>query len=179
MQRLVTGMQDKRAYFLSQTTIVSRGFTLIEILVVLLILGITLGFALLSFGDFGEKRRIITAAELFANYAKMIQQQAILETNTFGIRFTNNDYEVVRFNSLHQWQPLPSKGLFHRRRIPEYLVIQLKHSSQTTKTPGIIIDASGNAIPFQLNFGSKKHTVFATVVGQPNGNIDVQLMESP
>ncbi len=35
-----------------------KGFTLIEILIVLMIIGITLSFAILSFGDFGEGRKV-------------------------------------------------------------------------------------------------------------------------
>ena len=54
-----------------------QGFTLIEILVVVLIIGITLGFALLAFGDFGRQRQIITAAETFVNYVTLVEQQAL------------------------------------------------------------------------------------------------------
>ncbi len=51
MLRLVIGMQNRARADLN-------GFTLIEILVVIVIVGITLSFALLAFGDFGSERRI-------------------------------------------------------------------------------------------------------------------------
>ena len=44
-------------------TVNNKGFTLIEVMVVVVIIGITIGFAMLSFGDFGQSRRLLTAAE--------------------------------------------------------------------------------------------------------------------
>lgn len=167
MLKLVTGMQNK------------RGFTLIEILVVLLIIGITLGFALLAFGDFGSKRRIVIAAEQFVNYVKFIQQEAILETSTLGISFDKNGYHVMRFQPPKNWQPMPTKGVFHQQRFPSNAVVHLEKSLNKMGEPQIIINAAGDMTTFKLNFGSNNQINIATVVGERDGTISLQVLNGP
>ncbi len=166
MPKLVIGMKN------------NRGFTLIEILVVLLIIGITLGFAMLAFGDFGGNRRIIVAAEQFVNYVKFIQQDAILETGTLGIKLDQNGYQVMRFIPLKNWQPMLKKGVFHQQRFPSNALVHLENNSQMDG-PQIIINAAGDMSAFSLNFGSKKQANIARVIGGRDGSVALQLFTSP
>ena len=149
----------------------AKGFTLIEILVVLLIIGITMGFALLAFGDFGDKRRVIAAAQQFSNYIKLTQQQAILESSTLGIRVTHDGYETLRFQAPTHWQAMPAKSMLHRRYFPSYLVVRMAYHTQKTGNPDIMINAVGELSPFQINIGSAKQAIIATIVGKPDGPI--------
>lgn len=169
MQKLVTGMRSNP----------SKGFTLIEILVVVLIIGITLGFALLAFGDFGSKRRIVMAAEQFVNYVKLVQQQAIVETSTLGISINQNSYQVLRFQTPSNWQLMPQKSIFHQQRFPDNAIVHIDQPAQIKGTPQIIINASGDMTAFKLNFGSAKDIDIATVVADHNGTVALQLATSP
>lgn len=157
----------------------NKGFTLIEILVVLLIIGITMGFAVMSFGDFGEKRGIIVAAEQFTNYVKLVQQQAILETSTLGIRIHDNGYQVLRFQAPASWVPLPLNSIFHRHHFPKGLVVHLHNIENKQGNPAIIINSSGDMTPFVLDFGSAKQTAISTITGKSNGSITLHSMTSP
>ena len=74
-----------------------KGFTLIEILIVIVIIGITIGFALIAFGDFGEGKRIRFAAEQLINTIKLSQQKAILESSTLGLKVDQSSYRVFKF----------------------------------------------------------------------------------
>ncbi len=170
--KLVIGMRVKERKALS-------GFTLIEILVVLLIIGITLGFALLAFGDFGEKRRIIAAADQFSQYVKLVQQQAILETSTLGIQFTKDGYDVLRLQMPNKWQPTPTKGIFHPQHFPAFFITRLDKSKTQTGQPDIIVNATGDLTPFQLHFGSKKSVFYATVIGKQAGVVELKIVNSP
>ena len=167
MLKLVTGMRVK------------RGFTLIEILVVVLIIGITLGFAMLAFGDFGGSRRIQVAAEQFVSYVKLVQQQAILESSTLGIKLNGNSYQALRFQAKANWQPLSHHKIFHVQHFPEQAVTHLITKRNKTGTPEIVINASGDLTPFKLQIGTAKHANLVTIVGQHNGNISLQGLESP
>lgn len=168
MQKLVIGMQSKR----------ENGFTLIEILVVVFIIGITLGFALLSFGDFGNKRRILMSAEQFVNYVKFIQQQAILGTNTLGIAIKPQGYQVFRFQA-SSWQAMTKKKIFNEQFFPKNTVVQLENGLDKRKGPQIIINASGDMNIFTLNFGSTQQQSIAKVIGYADGSIHLKKVFVP
>ena len=179
MRKLVTGMQNKVSSPYGYRN--NRGFTLIEILVVVVIMGITVGFALLAFGDFGRSRRIVMAAEQFINYVKLVEQQAILETSTLGIRLNKNSYQVVRFQFPSSWQIISKNVIFHQQQFPKNTVIRLttENLQEEKGGPQIIIDASGDMTPFKLHVGSAKQTNIVTIVGEHNGNISLKLLKSP
>ena len=157
----------------------SNGFTLIEILVVVLIIGITIGFALLAFGDFGSKRRILLSAEQFINYVKFTQHQAILETSTLGIMLNNNGYQILRFQPPSTWQGMPNKTIFHQQRFPQGAIVRLDSNTAKSSNPQIIINSSGDMTTFKLNLGSEKDATIATVIGKSNGEIILQPINSP
>jgi len=157
----------------------SSGFTLIEILVVIVIVGITLGFALLAFGDFGSQRRIRVAAEQFVNYVKFVQQQSILETSTLGISFNQNNYQVLRFQAPKTWQEMPKKSVFRQQHFPSDAIIRLESSTKSSSNPPIIINASGDMTAFKLNAGSAKNSDIANVIGTSNGEVAMQPLKSP
>lgn len=156
-----------------------RGFTLIEILVVLLIVGITLGFALLAFRDFGSTRRIIVAAEQFKNYVKLAQQQAVLETSTLGIQFKSNGYQMVRFAPPTNWTPMPLKSIFNRQHAIKDLVIHVEKTTNNPANPAIIINSAGEMNAFTLNFGSNKQQIITQIIGMPNGTIRLTPAKQP
>ena len=172
MPKLVTGMQNNKTQSCS-------GFTLIEILVVVLIIGITIGLALLSFGDFGGQRRIIMAAEQFINYVKLVEHQAILETSTLGIRLHQNTYQVLRFQSSTHWQDMPKKSIFHQQHFPSSAVLRFANKTTKIGNPQIIINASGDMTPFKLTIGSEKQLNIVNVIGKRNGTITLQPFKSP
>lgn len=148
----------------------NKGFTLIEILIVIVIIGITLGFALMSFGDFGEGRRVLTSAEQLVNTLKLGQQQAILETSTLGLRIDNKSYQLLKYQN--QWVPFSNKGIFKPTQLPKNTLVNLKTSSNPPiGTPAIIINPSGDMTPFVLTMGTANEPVIVTITGLHNGSL--------
>lgn len=168
MLKLVTGMQN------------NRGFTLIEILVVLLIIGITLGFALLAFGDFGRERRIIVAAEYFSHYIQFAEQQAILESNTLGIIIDGPNYQLLRFHPPNQWQPLSGRHVFQQQHFPSQTIVHLEMEKNKGTAPNnmIIINTSGDISPFQLHLGVNDAQDIIDILGQRDGSVTLQRKQS-
>lgn len=167
MRRLVTGMT------------INRGFTLIEILIVIVIIGITVGFALIAFGDFGASRRILFSAEQLANTLKLAQQQAILENSTLGLRIDNTSYQILRFQDSSNWEPISNKGIFKINYFPKNTVITLKTSNKPLQdSPAIIINSSGDMTPFTLDFGTNKETMMTVLIGNHDGSLHFSSVKS-
>ena len=150
----------------------NRGFTLIEILIVIIIVGITAGFAMLAFGDFGASRRILFAAEQLVNTLRLAQQQAILESSTLGLRIDNTSYQILRFENSSNWTAIANKGIFKLTYFPQNTLISLTTNNPTLKGfPPIIINSSGDITPFTLNFGTNTEPSLTVLKASPDGTL--------
>lgn len=151
------------------------GFTLVEILVVIVIIGISFGFALMAFGDFGSERRIAMSLEQFANTVKLAQQQAILESSTLGIKLDDQKYQVFRFIPPEQWQPLSSKPGFALQYFPKGTKARLHvEKKSVARQPDIIINSSGDQTPFLFEIGTQKRFPINSLTGKHNGNLTIK-----
>ena len=136
-----------------------------------MIIGTTLGFALLAFGDFGSQRRVVMAAEQFANYVKLAQQQAIIQTSTLGITLNANTYQLLRFQK--SWESIPNKNIFMRKSFPKDTLVHFEQSAQRGQ-PQIIINATGDMTAFTLHFRSPKQTHIISIIGAENGIVSLK-----
>lgn len=151
---------------------INRGFTLIEILIVIVIVGITAGFALIAFGDFGASRKIMFSADQFANNIRLAQQQAILESSTLGVRVNNRGYQILKFNNQSQWSPISNKGIFKVNYFPPNTVITLKTNNKPLQgAPAIVINSSGDITPFTMSFGTNKDDTLTILTAVHDGTL--------
>lgn len=157
MQKLVIGMRN------------SRGFTLIEIMVVIVIIGITIGFALIAFGDFGHSKRVLFAIEHLSSQLKLAQQQALLENTTLGLEIDTKSYQIVELKN-GTWHSFKT-GPFKTHYFPDHTFIFFKkiiHSK--SQQPKIFINSQGELSPFNLIFGSAPNQFIANLASTRDGN---------
>lgn len=153
----------------------SHGFTLIELLVVLFIVGITLGFALLSFGDFGEKRRVIVASEQFVAYVKFVQYQAILNATSFRITVTQKGYNSQQLSPSNHWIAVPSSRSIRYHAFPKNTHLQVIRGTKKQDKLDLVINASGDMTAFILEVGTLSNPSIATIIGHHNGTLSTQI----
>lgn len=152
----------------------NKGFTLTEILIVIVIIGLILGFASLAFGDFGKSKRLLFAVEHLQNTLELAQQQAILNTSTYGLQINNNSYQILKFNNQSQWVPASVKGVFKTYYFPSDTLVTLQSAlSPSSSAPEIILSPTGQMTPFTLTFGTPQEKEVALLIGQVNGDLQV------
>ncbi|WP_058479633.1 type II secretion system minor pseudopilin GspH [Legionella waltersii] len=156
-----------------------KGFTLIEILIVIVIIGITIGFALVAFGDFGESKRIRFAAEQLLNTIKLSQQKAILESSTLGLKLDKSSYQILKFVNNKEWKPISNQGIFKIHYLPSHTVLHLKKNGNSEhNSPDIILMPSGDMTLFTLDFGSNSEQSITRIIGSSNGDLELNSARS-
>ncbi len=102
----------------SKTSLKQQGFSLIELLVVLIIIAMFSGMIVLSIGD-NFSRELRTEAERFQRLVVAASDEAIYTSSQLGVVIDKNRYSLVRFDAISQsW--LPFKGqAFRLHALPE------------------------------------------------------------
>ena len=87
-----------------------RGFTLLEILVVLVIISVLIGMASLSVNGASDTKRLEQAAQRVLLAADLAAQQAVLAARPIGMVFRENGFELNEYRQ--RWTPLETSARF-------------------------------------------------------------------
>ena len=136
----------------------ARGFTLLEIMVVLVLIGIITGFALLSVGG-GPRERLAEEAQRLAALVQLHQQEAILSGEPRGIQFARTGYAILRQDEKGAWQPPIAADTLIQHRLPDEIALGLWVEGRPAalknvgNRPQVLLLASGEATEFVAVFG--------------------------
>lgn len=149
------------------------GFTLIEVLIVIVIISIVSGVATLTI-HFNHNKQLETFAHTLSNQIILAEEEAILRPAVLGLGFSANTVQFYQYKEKdHTWQPLNNK-LFNAKNIPEKTEITLKIDNKTTPADGkpkIIISSSGDIPAFVISIGNPGDKPLYQVIGEANGNV--------
>jgi general secretion pathway protein H len=144
-----------------------HGFTLLELLVVLVIIGIILSVAVISIGDGGRSRQITQEGERLVALIEHAGDEAITQGVELGIHFTANDYQFITLKEGH-WVPYHGKRSLRQRHLPEWSYLEMSldmlpvplldaqaaNQSDGLNTerlePQLLILSSGERSPFEI-----------------------------
>ncbi|WOE77412.1 type II secretion system minor pseudopilin GspH [Pseudomonas protegens] len=133
----------------------SKGFTLVEVLVVVLIIALSAGMIGLINPDSGSRQARREGDRLLA-LLQLLRQQAVLSNSDYGLRIDPDAYSVMRLDEQGQWladrdwraQTLPS-SLRLRLEVAEAGPALGQASSRST-TPQLLVLSSDESSAFTL-----------------------------
>lgn len=103
-----------------------RGFTLIEILVVVIIIAIISGVALMSMSLIGDDRELDTERKRLATLIELAQDEAVMQGREFGLELMTSTYRFVEFDPFEfRWSEIQDDELFRLRQLPEGMEFEL------------------------------------------------------
>jgi general secretion pathway protein H len=104
----------------------ARGFTLIEILVVVIIIATISSMALLSMNLIGDDRELDTERKRLATLLGVAQDEAVMQGREFGLEVLRAGYRFVEFDPLtSQWSEILGDDLYRLRQLPEGMELEL------------------------------------------------------
>ena len=103
-----------------------RGFTLIEILVVVIIIATVSSIALLSMNLVSDDRDLDTERKRLATLLEVVQDEAAMQGREFGLELLQTGYRFVEYDPLlSQWSEVMGDDLYRLRQLPEGVELEL------------------------------------------------------
>lgn len=134
------------------------GFTLIEMLVVLLIVGVILGLVTLSRPRNEPRDLLRQETRRLQALIQLARQEAILTHREIGLRRDAQGYQFLVFSG-ENWQAKPLQGTpLRARALPEDISLVLRIEGQQGKDepgqalPQLVFWSSGEATAFRAEF---------------------------
>src|SRR5271155_1934439 len=109
----------------------SRGFTLVEILVVVVIMAVVISLAVLSIGVTGRDSQLDEESRRIEGLVGMLHERAVLEGRDFGLRIEPPAYEFVVYEpNRDRWLTITGEPEYRHRALPKGVTFQLELDSQ-------------------------------------------------
>lgn len=157
----------------------SRGFTLLEVLVVMVIIGVVISFAVLSLK--GNDNSLDEEARRLQALIALAGQEAVLQSRELAMEFTSEGYDFLAFDG-EQWQPISDDDVFRARHLPEDLVIEYQAEGDQLTVgkkddeavpPRIYFLSSGEATPFRLTLHHRGESDDLILSGDTRGKTEL------
>ena len=173
------------------------GFTLVEILVVIVIIGTVLSITVLSFGILGSDRELRTEAKRFMALTEVVQDEAAMQGREFGVELMTAGYRFVEYDALtSQWADVPNDDILRLRALPEDVEFELfledknivleddpaefddpdedkLRSASDVYAPHLLVFSSGDATPFELHIWRRFDDLRIIIRGDALGAVEI------
>jgi general secretion pathway protein H len=113
----------------------NKGFTLLELMLVVLIIGIITSLAVYSLSPIGPSRQAKREAQGLMNALDYAQQQAILSHQPYGLVISNHGYQFYAYQG--QWQP--TKDLDFQQQATLSQIELIMPNSNLDGSPSIVL----------------------------------------
>lgn len=150
----------------------SSGYTLIEILIVIVIISIVAAFAVLTIGH-NQNKKIESLGKEIANMIELAEEQAMLQPALLSFSVQNNSYQFNQYQPLSKsWRPI-TDSLLGKHIFSGAIQVSLHNTAQENEEKNfmLIITPSGDITPFVILIGSKNKAPSYQIIGTAQGDI--------
>lgn len=166
----------------------SRGFTLLEILVVVVIIAVLTTVGMLSMGNLGQDRGLDAELDRYGDVLAAAFEQAQLESRDYGVHYGPSSYEILTYAPERQrWEPVLEDRLFEEHRLPDGVEFRVEIEGRMLKlgmekptdpvVPQVVLFASGDVTPYRLGLVRQGVDRTITIVGAPDGTMEIKRPE--
>lgn len=142
----------------SRTT--NSGFTLIEILVVLIVVGLLASLAVFTLGGSSRQRELENEVRELYLLMQTASEQAVLNNLEMGMRLEEGGYQFVAFQDQTARWKASGERIFQPGAFPDWLVATeyiendapRLASKEDRELPDVVFFSSGETTPFQIEF---------------------------
>lgn len=151
----------------------ARGFTLLEIMVVVVLIGITATLISLNLRPDVERQAELEARR-FAGLLEQLREESILAGRAMAVEIDSKDRSYRFFVARDGWQPLERDEMLRRRQLPEFLSLQLElaEAAADDATNRIVCQPGGEITPFTLIVRARESAYRVTLDAAYNLAVD-------
>jgi len=163
------------------------GFSLLELLIVVAIIGLLVGAVTLSWGTLGNDREIEQEANRLRGVVDVLQEEALMQTRDYGLMFTETGYRFYVYDHGElEWVLPPGDRLLEPHTLAPQLSLTLTldgrdiplvpdFDSQDIENPEpqVMLLSSGEVTPFTVEITRRGIEGYFELTAQLDGTVDV------
>jgi general secretion pathway protein H len=173
----------------------AAGFSLLELLVVIVILGIMVGMTVLSLGTLRAGDPAETEARRLNALLQLLTEEALIQGRDFGLEFFEDGYRFLSWDpDSGLWSVVDDEAALRRRTLPDGLRVALVVEGREVVTdpedkrrdrrqdeilPHVGVFSSGEFTPFELFLVADFVADAWLVRGRVQGEVEVIAPEDP
>jgi len=169
----------------------NRGFTLLELLVVIFIIAILATMATLSIGVVGGDRALDEETKRLEVLIRLASDDAVLGARELGIRFEPGGYTFLTLDPIRNlWVGMAPDDALRRRALPDSISLELEIDDRVVilkeipesgdpeaVKPQIFFLSSGDISPFVLRLIRETDHAYFTLSIAPDGTLELSALE--
>ncbi len=163
-------------------SIKNKGFTLIELMVVVAVIGVVMGSVVLSIGDGGRSDRLEIETKRMSALIKLLSDEAILKNKEYAVVVAETEYDFQELDKNEKWKPLTGDPVFHKRTMIEGSKIEMVledfdvdfGAQKKDEDIKIFILSSGEMSPFEIKIIDLNSEIYFLITGSVVGALKIE-----